>query len=174
MSSHVFLEITPSSEHFGTVFKLTIERVPIMESHMSVQTIERSEGVQTPVHLTDEWFFFGVNSDMNFQAVGGQEGFIAILHLAFELVIPSMGLLMGAQIPLSSVSPSTARKVAHMSLWVCRSQMVHILVPCGEVIVFPIFFFFFLIVLVVVIPSVLLVKFILTFFPLDLQHFITA
>lgn len=93
----MFPKVALGGEIFAT--NGTVERVPSVQSLVGLESIEGVECLVTAVDVTLEGTLFGVNSNVNFQAVRGEEGLATASLLAHKCIISRVSLLMSFQIP---------------------------------------------------------------------------
>lgn len=78
--------------------------------------VQRVERLLTALHVALEGFLLGVHSDVDFEAVGGEEGLATALLVAHEGVLPPVRLLVRAQVASGAVGAGTALKGALVAL----------------------------------------------------------
>lgn len=84
MGPRVLLQIAESGEMFITVF--AIERLSVVQSQMGPQAIPRVEGLLAGLLGALERLLFGVDADVDLEAVRGEKGLAATILRAFETV----------------------------------------------------------------------------------------
>lgn len=80
------------------------------------------EGFFTTLNITLKGLLLGVHPDMDFQAVGRQKGLPTPLLIAHKGVLPTVGLLVGAQVACSAVGTRAALKCALVTLHLSEKQ----------------------------------------------------
>lgn len=80
------------------------------------------EGFFTTLNITLKGLLLGVHPDMDFQAVGCQKGLPTTLLIAHKGVLPTVGLLVGAQVACSAVGTRAALKCALVALHLSDKQ----------------------------------------------------
>lgn len=84
VSSKVLFEITQRGEELGAI--AAVEGLTVVESKMSSQSIACVESLFAATFSALERFDLGVNSDVDLQRVGCEEGLAATIFRAFEAV----------------------------------------------------------------------------------------
>ncbi len=69
----VFLQVAPGGEELSASLSIAVEGVSVVESHVGVQAIQGGEGVFADIHLAHEWFFSGVDANVNLESTQSQK-----------------------------------------------------------------------------------------------------
>lgn len=91
MSPRVFLKVTEGGKVFIAV--LAVKRLAIVQSEMSAQPIASVESLLATILRTFEGLLFRVDTDVDFQAVGGEKSLTTALFRALETVLAWNGNL---------------------------------------------------------------------------------
>lgn len=117
MGSNVLPQITECGEVLAAAFRFTVKRLPCVKPLMCFQPVQRVERLLTALHVTLKWLLLRVHPHVDPEAVGGEEGLAAALLIADEGVLPSVGLLVGAQVACRAVGAGAALKRALVPLY---------------------------------------------------------
>lgn len=97
-------------------YKKTCQSRPTYIVVNTFSPVQCIECLLTALHVTLKWFLLGMHPDMDFEAVGGEEGLATALLVADEGVLPTVGFLVRAQVASSAVGAGTALKGALVAL----------------------------------------------------------
>lgn len=86
------------------------------EGALCLLPVQCIEGFFTALNITLKRLLLGVNTNVDFEAIGGQEGLPTSLLVAYKGIFPPVSLLMGAQVACSAVGTRAALKGALIAL----------------------------------------------------------
>lgn len=84
--------------------------------------VQGVEGLLTALHVALKRLLLGVNTHVDLEAVGGEEGLSAALLVAHECVLAAVGLLVSPQVSRRAVRPGAALEHALVALHLTEEE----------------------------------------------------